>query len=164
MPAGDDHLASRGQGGQGGQRRSGVVVQDNRRFGPGQLLEQALDGMVPPPVLSGNQVEFDACIVAGRRGHRRHGAFGQDRPAQPRVQDDAGRIDHRAERPLVGFKHSPGDPIGQLGDARQGVLGGGSLKLQADFIEDRADRVDHRVVADPVHEALEDGILQQFVH
>src|SRR5690606_16744599 len=96
LAAADDDLLSCGEGGGGQDERRGVVVDhvdgSGGGHGGGQRGERRPAAPSPPP---GGQVQLD---VGGARGGRErpYGGVRQRRPAQVRVEQDAGGVEHRA--------------------------------------------------------------------
>ena len=132
----------------------GVVVQDDRRFRP---------------------VSSSAALTGGPRrcfpetGRvRRSNSRSLPRPSRPprfgrivRPKPECNTIPVALTRPQRRrrFRALAGDPVGQLGDARQGVLGSRRLNLPTGH-QHGPDGADHGVVADPVDKALTSDLQQ----
>jgi hypothetical protein len=94
LPPAHDDLAARGQGERTQQQGRGVVVHHVHRsrvgHGRGEQGERAAP--TPGPRTS-DEIEFDICRLSRDR-ERLHRRPRQRRPAEVRVDDDAGRVDH----------------------------------------------------------------------
>ena len=86
---------------------AGVVVHDRRRLGAGQLAEQCGDPGGPPPPRSVAEVELQVAVSGGDLRDRLDRLRGQRGPAQPGVEQHAGRVDHRSQRSPLATRGSP---------------------------------------------------------
>ena len=84
LAARDDDLAAGRHRPQGQDRRAGVVVDDRRGLGAGQLAEQSGDPRRPPPALAVVEIELQVAVARRDFRHRRDRLRGQRRPAQAR--------------------------------------------------------------------------------
>ena len=76
---------------------AGVVVDGRRGLGAGQLAEQPRDPRGAPAARSVVEIELQVAIAASHLGHGRDGFVRERGPAQPGMQQDPGRVDHRPQ-------------------------------------------------------------------
>ena len=144
LTARDDHLAARRQGAEGQDRRGGVVVDDGRRLGTGQLAQEPRDARGAPAALAVVELELEVAVAPGHRGDRFGRLRRQRGPPQARVQQDARRVDHGPERSPLAAEDLP-RPSGQAG----GIDGGRGPTPQPRprLTDRRTDRTDQGVAA-----------------
>ena len=119
----DERLAPGRQRVQRQQQRPGIVVDRERRLGPGQPLEPERDMVVALAAPAAGDVVFEVGRRAHRLGSRRDRLLGQRRPPEIGVQDGAGQVEHAALRRT----RQPGQRGGAGGDDvrdRGGCAGG----------------------------------------
>ena len=98
LAARDDDLLARGDPGQRQQDRGGAVVDRQRRLGARQARDPALDADAAVAALALLQVVLQRAIAGRHVGHRAAGELGERRPAEVRVQHDAGGVQHPAQQ------------------------------------------------------------------
>ncbi len=98
LAAGDDDLASLGEGGQGEEHRGGVVVHDERRLGAGEPPERLRHVVLPRPARAGVEVELEVRVAAADLDGALQRGPGERRPAEVRVDDHARRVEDSPER------------------------------------------------------------------
>ena len=97
LPPGNDHLARMAEGVQHEHDRRRIVVDHDGGFGTGQIAEHILDKGVPAAACAGLHVELKIAVAAGRQRHGLSRIFGQNGPAQIRVDDNARRVQNPLE-------------------------------------------------------------------
>ena len=95
LAARDDDAAPRRQLRQRQQHRRRAVVDDERVLGAGQRREELGDVLVPRAAPPRIEPVLEVRVAARDRGHARDRVLGQRRAPEVRVQDDAGRVEHR---------------------------------------------------------------------
>ncbi len=94
----DDRLAPVGERIQHQHQRAGIVVDGERRLGPGQPPEPARDMVVPLAAPAGFEVVFEGRRVAHRFDRGGDRLLGQRRAAEIGVQNGPGQVEHTALR------------------------------------------------------------------
>ena len=104
VPADLDQLAARNnrfaiprQRIQNQQRRRGAIVDNQSRFGAGQLHQQIFGPRPAPSSLAGAKIVFQSAVAGRLFRDRDSRCFGQRRAAQVCVQDDARGVDDAAQ-------------------------------------------------------------------
>ena len=82
------------------QHRGGVVVDDGRVLGAGQLAQQAAQMIVALAALAAAEIELERDRVAHRRDRGLDRLLGDQRAAEIGVQHGAGEIEHRPQARL----------------------------------------------------------------
>ena len=98
LAARDDHLATLGERGEGEQHRRRVVVHDERGLRAGQPPQDGRDVVLARPARPRRQVELEVRVAARGLAHVVERGFGERRPAEVRVDDHAGRVEHARQR------------------------------------------------------------------
>ena len=97
LAARDDRLAPLGQGVEHQQHGGGVVVDDGRVLGAGQLAQQAAQMIVALAALAAVEVELERDRVAHGVDRGLDRRLGQQRAAEIGVQHGAGQVEDRAQ-------------------------------------------------------------------
>ena len=97
LAAGDDHLASLRERREREQHGRGVVVDDERRLGAGQPPQDRRAVILPRAALAGVEVVLEVRVAAPHLDDALERLLGERRPAEVRVDDDAGRVEHAAQ-------------------------------------------------------------------
>ena len=120
LAARDDDLAAGGarQRVQRQQHRGGVVVDHQTRLGAEQPVEELGGVRVAPPAGAAPEVELQVRVLRGQLEDPPRGFAAERRPAEIRVQDDAGGVDDRAQRVAQQLAHFGGDFVGQMSQVR----------------------------------------------
>ena len=171
-PADHDPLP-RGDRVQDQHQRRGAVVHDQSVLGTGQLGEESGTVVVPRASTALGQVEFESAVAGADRVHRAKGLFGERGAAQIRVQHDARRVQHGAQRPhRLGLQPPPcGFPVRvgvgrivrplPLGDGRAGAL----ERLSQRFYDPRPrESRQERAGRSVLEESVESGNATARVH
>ena len=119
------HLPAQGEAVEHQQHRGGVVVDDRRRLGAGELAQRVLDVVVAIAAAHAVEVELEVGRAPRRLGDGRDGLLGQRRAAEIGVQHGAGEVEHRPQaRPPARGERRPG-PLdqGALAEGRRLVPG-----------------------------------------
>ena len=87
-----------GQRGQGEQQRRGVVVDHQRRLGPGRRPQQALGAAVAVAAAPGLEVELEVAVGVEEGGQGRGDLGRQRSPAEVGVDQDAGGVEDPPQR------------------------------------------------------------------
>ena len=132
LAARDQHLSSARQCRQHQQRRSGAVVDDDRRFGARDVAQQPFGVHVPSPSLAFGEVVLEVGVSGAERANPFQRRRGQRRASEIRVNDDAGGVDHGAQR-LAAERGQPGRGIG-LEARRRGLSGRGTSRAGGDLV------------------------------
>ena len=148
LTARDDDLAPAGLRREREHERGGAVVDAERRLGAGQLADQRGDVILARAAPARREIELEIRVARGDRLHVRERGLGQRRPAEVRVQDDAGGVEHRAQRGLERGPHA----ASQLGRE----VGGGCLLAARAALGERG--------AGLAHAERMRGIAGRFAH
>ena len=113
LAARDHRPAPGGQCGQGEQQRGGVVVDHQRGLGAGHRPQQAVDPAVAIPAPAGLEVELEIAVGVEQRRQRPSDLRRQRRTAEVGVDQDAGGVEHPAQRSPQLAAEPRLDPLGQ---------------------------------------------------
>ena len=116
LPARDDDVTPLGEGRQREQHGGGVVVDDESGVGAGQLAQVLRDVILPRAPCPGGDVVLEVRVAARDLGDALERRPGEGRPAEVRVHDDTGRVQHAAQAGRDGM-------LGLLRDARREIAG-----------------------------------------
>ena len=114
LAARHDRAAPPGESIEREQHGRGVVVDDGRRLGPGQLAQQLAHNVVAFTAPPTGEIEFQGHGVAHGRARRLDGLFGQDRPTEVGVQHRARQVENPAQPRRVCRLQSIGCAAGGL--------------------------------------------------
>jgi hypothetical protein len=166
LAAADEHVAATGRGGQGEQHRRGVVVDDQCVFGTGQSAEHVVHMLLPRSTLAGSEIELEIAVVGSGHDDRFERLGRQDGAAEVGVHDDAGGVDHAAQRGCDGGHEQRLDPRRQ--HRRREVAGSllGLLleDLAAKPVEHGANGINDERARIPLAERCDARLSQDFVH
>ncbi len=98
LAARDHRPAPGGQRGEREQQRRGVVVDHQRRLGAGHRPQQAVDPAVAISAPAGLEVELEIAVGVEQRRQRLGDLRRQGRTAEVGVDQDAGGVEHPAQR------------------------------------------------------------------
>ena len=138
--AGDDDLASGGEGGEAEEDGGGVVVDGEGGFGAGELLEEGFQLGVASAALAGVEVVFEVGVAVGGLVGGLGGGAAEGGAAEVGVNDYAGGVDYGAGLGVGGLVDAAAD-LG--GDLVQSVGGGALSDALAGGVEFGADQFDY---------------------
>ena len=118
----DDRLLPLGKRVEDQQDRGGVVVDDEGVLRPGQRAEEPPDVVVAEPPLPLLQVIFKVGVSPGDLDDPLDRLPAEGRPAEVRVEDHAGRVDHAAQPVGTVRLDDLRGPVGRLLRRRQSEL------------------------------------------
>ena len=142
-----------------------AIVHDDRRFRPGQALDQPRRVHIAFSARSGLQIVLQIGILRGRAANLLHHVRGKRRAAEIGVQNYSRSVDHRLQGrrkfPLHGIHDALFD-----GSGVQNLLGlrftGGDLAPQS--FQHLAGRFHHEAAVHLAAQGNEAGTQEQFVH
>ena len=105
----DEHFAVACERGEDEQNRRRAVVDDNRRFGAGEALEELRGVDVALPARASLEVVFEVGVLRRGAAEFFDGGFGERSPAEICMKNDASSIDYRLKRLRQNLLNRVGD-------------------------------------------------------